>query len=41
VLPPSSPFAAHPLPALLDGPLARRRPRGALLARFVLTPRLA
>jgi hypothetical protein len=33
VLPPPSSFPAHALPALRDGPLARRRPRGALLAR--------
>jgi hypothetical protein len=39
VLPPSSSFAAHALPALRDGPLARRRPRGALLGRFLLNPR--
>jgi hypothetical protein len=37
VLPPSSSFAALALPTLLDGPLARRRPRCALLARFLLT----
>jgi hypothetical protein len=37
VLPPSSSFAALALPALRDGPFARRRPRGALLARFLLS----
>jgi hypothetical protein len=37
VLPPSSSLTAHALPALLDGPFARRRPCGALLARFLLT----
>jgi hypothetical protein len=37
VLPPSPSFAALALPALRGGPLARRRPCGALLARFLLT----
>ena len=41
VLSPAPLFAALALPALLHGPLARRRPRGALLARFLLTCRPA
>ncbi|HSS58147.1 MAG TPA: hypothetical protein VLK59_09070 [Solirubrobacteraceae bacterium] len=39
VLPPASHRAARTLCALLGEPLARRRPRVALLARFLLTPR--
>jgi hypothetical protein len=39
VLSPSPSFAAVALPALRDAPLARGRPRGALLARFLLTSR--
>jgi hypothetical protein len=37
VLSPSSFVAARALPALCRAPLARRRPRGALLADVVLT----